>query len=177
MSIWEGEVGERLEKRSESQVLEEEEISQDLLSLCVIEGPLIRFFWSIHWALCSLATGNLAGLAAAWQQASRQEWTTAATAIHLLEGGWILSVPGLALIALALGSWALGNTGSWLVTCWALTCPRQSQNWKCQEISMQNFSSSGELESWFILVVCTIMLHFGGPKRKAYFLEPRITII
>ena len=64
--------------------------------------PFIRLFWCIHQALCILATGNLAGLAAAWQQATWQKWTMVTSAIRLLERGCInQAVPGLALMALS----------------------------------------------------------------------------
>ena len=51
----------------------EEKVFQEFVSLHNINIPFIRFFSCIRWALCSLATGNLAGLAAAWQQATWQE--------------------------------------------------------------------------------------------------------
>ena len=67
----------------------EEKVCQEFVSLHNIKFLFIRFFSYIRWALCSLATGILTGLAAAWQQATWQEWNTVATAIHHLERGGI----------------------------------------------------------------------------------------
>ena len=67
--------------------VEEEEISQDFFSLICLMILFIRFFCCIRWALCILATGILAELAATWQRATWQEWTTVTTAIHHLERG------------------------------------------------------------------------------------------
>ena len=143
MSIWgrkgdelgdkeEGRVGkDKMSKPNDGEMENmEEEVFQEFSSPISFMKLFIWLFSCIHRAPYSLATGILAGLAATWQQATWQEWTLVAKAIHHLERAGIWQYQSwhwwqwhLGNGQLALGIWQQAfwwHTYTFWQTCWVL---------------------------------------------------------